>query len=328
MASCPGTGSARSSWFTSSSSPSCSRAVLAFCVGLIFAIPLANLICPVTYLALTGTTKHRTSRQARVYWEDDADERRTVAPADGDTACRTGWVPRYCAQHGLRRRASPETPRRAVRSSRPRRLAGRDPAVGGDQERRRDPFGEKTDGIFSCGTEDVMSRSLPRGTGGPRRSSRRSKRRRTRCSCPEAAGSCASLAIDGISPTQGRHQVAQKFRNTVLPLNSKRGRADLQVEERPVVVGRLAHARVLEQRTAAAGRPGARTPGTASRRWRNRWRGTTRSDSSWGVFRTSQVCPVDKRIGGSSKRLRLAALRPQSSPRVSATGASRLSTGA
>ena len=40
---------------------------------------------------------------------------------------------------------------------------------------------------------------------------------------PCSRGFLASLAIDGISPTHGPHQVAQMFRKTVLPLNFENG---------------------------------------------------------------------------------------------------------
>jgi hypothetical protein len=44
--------------------------LLAFCVGLIFAIPLAKLLIPVTYLFLTGTGAPR-SNQPEFEWERD-----------------------------------------------------------------------------------------------------------------------------------------------------------------------------------------------------------------------------------------------------------------
>jgi hypothetical protein len=43
---------------------------LAFCVGLIFAIPLGNLLVPVTYLYLTGTGTPG-GEQSEIHWEND-----------------------------------------------------------------------------------------------------------------------------------------------------------------------------------------------------------------------------------------------------------------
>ncbi len=44
--------------------------LLALCVGLIFAAPLANMLLPATYLALTGTL-HRPREKPEFVWEDD-----------------------------------------------------------------------------------------------------------------------------------------------------------------------------------------------------------------------------------------------------------------
>jgi uncharacterized membrane protein len=44
--------------------------LLALCVGLIFALPLAGLTLPVTYLALTGT-KSTPAEKPESFWEDE-----------------------------------------------------------------------------------------------------------------------------------------------------------------------------------------------------------------------------------------------------------------
>src|SRR5262249_5658296 len=44
--------------------------LLAFCVGLIFAIPLGNLLVPVTYLFLTGAEKSG-GRDPELFWENE-----------------------------------------------------------------------------------------------------------------------------------------------------------------------------------------------------------------------------------------------------------------
>jgi uncharacterized membrane protein len=43
---------------------------LALCVGLVFALPLANLLFPVTYVAITGTRPLRPEKP-EFLWEDD-----------------------------------------------------------------------------------------------------------------------------------------------------------------------------------------------------------------------------------------------------------------
>ena len=129
---------------------------------------------------------------------------------------------------------------------------------------------------------------------------------------PWSRGSLASLAIDGISRTHGPHQVAQKLRKTVLPLNlEKRDGLVVQVEQRPVVVGRLAHARVLEQPRGAADR---RKSGRAIQK-------TTKTPRPM----YSQILDARSGVDAGFDRSSMPFSRR---PRVSATGASRFSTGA
>ena len=58
----------------------------------------------------------------------------------------------------------------------------------------------------------------------------------------------ASLAIEGISRTQGPHHVAQKLRKTVLPLNFEKGTGwSCRSRSDQLIFGRLAHAGVFER---------------------------------------------------------------------------------
>jgi uncharacterized membrane protein len=48
----------------------CIAGLLALCVGLVFALPLANLLIPVTYVAMTGTRPRRPEKPEFLFEED------------------------------------------------------------------------------------------------------------------------------------------------------------------------------------------------------------------------------------------------------------------
>jgi hypothetical protein len=75
----------------------------------------------------------------------------------------------------------------------------------------RSPTGSKTRNFGECRATNCLTASASSSTETPRNTT------------SFKLFSAVSASIDGISATQGPHQVAQTFRNTVFPLNSENG---------------------------------------------------------------------------------------------------------
>ena len=194
--------------------------------GVFFTVPFTSLMLAVTYVSSwrCRSAATRPSSNARIptgrtrRWPDRVGRSRVVARP----ACRVGQVAHRCGSPGLE-----GVPAAFSRNSTTSGLVpvgrsdlGRDdPPARGDDEAwpgcRRS--GRPAGATVACSTVIGQFLSL---TNRRTVSTESSIETQTNSMfLPLSRGFAASRAIDGISPTQGPHQVAQMFRKTVLPLN-------------------------------------------------------------------------------------------------------------